>query len=171
MKVLLSKLTRHSKLIFWVLVIQWTWWLVKELPAQYTQLSARCLSSAVSSGTFVLPVWGCLLEETLFSLFTLFKPGIWMCQKAELLSGAEIQWILFTVYVAAVGNGIHSKTKVTVLCSRRGKQSVGQWQGAGEPPTADRLSHLGFTLSRALVFSFQFCVFSIGESLVVWYLF
>lgn len=138
--------------------------------AQYTQLSAWCLSSAVSSGTFVMPLWGCLLEK-MFSLFTLFKPGILMCQKTELFGGAEIQWILFTVCVAAVENGIHSKTKVTVLYSRRWEQRVGQWQGAGEPPTADRFSHLDFKLSRTLVFSFKFCVFSIGESLVVWYLF
>jgi len=54
------------------------------------QLSAWCLPAA-SSDAFVRPFLECLLEKTLFSLFTLFKPGIWMCQKTELLSGAKIQ--------------------------------------------------------------------------------
>lgn len=58
---------------------------------EYTQLFPWCLSPAASSDAFVMPFLECLLEKTLFSLFTLFKPDIWMCQKTELLSGANIQ--------------------------------------------------------------------------------
>lgn len=38
-----------------------------------------------------------------------------MCWKTELLGGVKTQWILFTVCVAAVENGIHRKTRVKVL--------------------------------------------------------
>ena len=75
----------------------------------------RALATAAPSKAFVLPFLDCLLKKTLFSLFTIFKPGIWMCQETELLSGAKIQWILFTVCVAAVENGIHSRTGVKTL--------------------------------------------------------
>lgn len=93
---------------------------------------------AASSDASVGPFLECLLKKTLFSLLALFKPGIWMCQKTELLSGAKVRWILFAVCVAAVENGTHSKTRVKVLYSSRRfwrwKQRWGWWQGKRASP-------------------------------------
>ena len=116
MEVFLLKLTWHGRLILWISVIQWTQATGQGLLRWRTQSPCHSVFSlAAPSEAFVMAFLECLLNKTLFSLFTIFKPGIWMCQKTELLSGAKIQWILFTVCVAAVENGIHSRTEVKSL--------------------------------------------------------
>lgn len=116
MEVFLLKCTWHGRLILWISVIQWTQATGQGITQmEYTKPLPQCLSLAAPSEAFVVAFLECLLNKTLFSLFTIFKPGIWMCQKTELLSGAKIQWILFTVCVAAIENGIHSSTEVKSL--------------------------------------------------------
>lgn len=111
---------------------------------EFTQLFVHTVSSpAVSSDAFVVLLLECLLEKTLFSLFTLVKPGIWMCQKTELLHGQKYNEFYLLFCVAVVENGIHSKIKAQVL---QHQEAVGVRAGSGlvtrrEPPTATVVSH------------------------------
>lgn len=125
MKILLSKLAWPGKLVFWIFVIQWTRVAGQGIThTEHTQLFAWGLSSAASSDAFVMPFLGVSAGENVVFIVHSFQARHLDVLKTELLGGVKTQWILFTVYVAAVENGIHSKTRVKVLYIEREQEVV-----------------------------------------------
>lgn len=64
-------------------------------------------------------------DENIVLMFSFETRALHVCWETELLTGAKIPWILFTVYVAAAENGIQSQIETEPLEWRSGKKSQG----------------------------------------------